>query len=95
MKMSFKTLLVAAAASVTLGATSCSEKQADNAAAATENAAEQTGDAVENAADQTGNAIENTADNVQADMAREKGDTAVVVDRPAGKVVEEVPATQK
>lgn len=95
MKMSFKTLLVAAATFVTLGATSCSEKQADNAAAATENAAENTGDAVENAADQTGAAVENATDNVKADMAREPGDTAVVVDRPANKVVEETPATQK
>ena len=91
MKISFKTLLVAAATFVAFSTTSCSEKQQDNAAANTEAA----GDKVENAADQAGNAMENTADNVKADMAREKGDTAVVIDKPADKVVEEVPATQK
>ena len=80
MKMSFKTLLVAAAAFVTLSTTSCSQKQKDKAGAATAAA---------------GNAVENTANNVKADMAREKGDTAVVVNKPADKVIEKMPATQK
>ena len=81
MKTSFKTLLVLAAFGA-FATTSCSEKQQDNAAATTENAVENTGDAIDNA-----------ADNVQADMAREPGDTAVVVDKPANGVVEKMPAT--
>ena len=84
MKMSLKTLIAAAFSFVALGATSCSEKQAENAGAATENAA-----------NSAGNAMENAADSVQGDMAREKGDTAVVVDKPANGVIEETPATQK
>ena len=81
MKSSFKTLLVVAAfGAFTL--TSCSEKKADEAAAATENAA----------AD-AGNAMSNAADSVKADMAREPGDTAVVRDQPVDKVIESVPAT--
>lgn len=83
MKISFKTLL-AVAAFGTFAMTSCSEKQAENAETTTENAAS-------NAADATGDAV----DNAKADMAREPGDTAVVRDQPADKVVEEVPATQK
>lgn len=91
MKSSFKTLLVAAAAFVAFTTTSCTDKQQDNAAAGTEAA----GNAVGDAADKAGNAMSNTADSVKADMAREKGDTAVVVDKPADKVIEKVPATQK
>lgn len=87
MKMSFKTLLVAAAAFVTLSTTSCSQKQKDKAGAATNNAAA--------AANNANSAVENTANNVKADMAREKGDTAVVVGKPADKVIEKTPATQK
>ena len=87
MKMSFKTLLVAAAAFVTLSTTSCSQKQKDKAGAATDNATA--------AANNAGNAVENTANNVKADMAREKGDTAVVVGKPADKVIKKMPATQK
>lgn len=90
MKMSFKTLLVAAATFVTLGTTSCSQKLKDKAGAATDNAA-----AAANNAGNAGNAVENTANNVKADMAREKGDTAVVVNKPADKVIEKMPATQK
>jgi len=93
MKTSLKMLALAAFAA--FATTSCSEKQQENAEATTENAAENTGNAMENAADNTGNAMENAADNVKADMAREKGDTAVVMDRPANGVVEETPATQK
>lgn len=81
MKFSFKTLLVVA----TFGAftvTSCSEKKADEAAATTENAASD-----------AGNAMGNAVDSAKADMAREPGDTAVVRDQPADKVVEKVPAT--
>ena len=81
MKTSFKTLLVLAAFG-TFATTSCSEKQQDNAAATTENAVDKTGDAVGNA-----------TDSVKADMAREPGDTAVVVDKPADGVIEKTPAT--
>lgn len=87
MNISFKTLLVAAAAFVTLSTTSCSQKQKDKAGAATDNATA--------AANNAGNAVENTANNVKADMAREKGDTAVVVGKPADKVIKKMPATQK
>lgn len=81
MKTSFKTLLVLAAFG-TFATTSCSEKQQDNAAATTENAVDNTGDAISNA-----------TDSVQADIAREPGDTAVVVDRPTDGVIEKTPAT--
>ena len=83
MKISFKTLL-AVATFGTFAMTSCSEKQAEKAETTTENA-------VSGAADATGDAV----DSAKADMAREPGDTAVVIDRPADKVVEQVPATQK
>jgi len=83
MKVSFKTLLVVAAFG-TFAATSCSEKKTDEAVNATENAASNAGDAM-------GNAV----DSAKADIAREPGDTAVVVDRPADKVVEQVPATKQ
>ncbi|WP_201985826.1 hypothetical protein [Hymenobacter rubidus] len=81
--MSFKTLLAVAAFGA-FTATSCSEKKADEAANTTENA-------VDAAADKTGDVI----DSAKADMAREPGDTAVVRNTPADKVVEQVPATQK
>jgi hypothetical protein len=82
MNTSLKFLALAAA--LTFSATSCSQKEQDHAEATTENAV-----------DNAGTAVENTADNVKADMAREPGDTAVVLDRPADGVVEETPATQK
>ena len=50
---------------------------------------------VEDAAAATETGIENSADSVKADIAREPGDTAVVRDVPADKVIEQVPATQK
>ena len=81
MKISFKTLLFAAVFGA-FAATSCSEKKADDAATATENTASEAGDKMDNA-----------VDDAKADMAREPGDTAVVRDQPADKVVEEVPAT--
>lgn len=83
MKFSFKTLL-AVAAFAAFGTTSCSEKKADDAATATENAASNAGDK-----------MEGMVDSAKADMAREPGDTAVVRNVPADKVVEETPATQK
>jgi hypothetical protein len=83
MKISFKTLLVLAAFGA-FATTSCSEKQAENAASTTENAAEN-----------AGNAMDGAVDSAKADLAREPGDTAVVRDQPADKVVEETPATQK
>ena len=91
MKFSFKTLLVALAATLTLAATACTEKQQDKAEGTAENA----GNAMEGAAENAGNAMEGAAADAKADMAPEKGDTAVVVEQPANKVVEEVPATQK
>lgn len=83
MKISFKTLLVVAAFG-TFATTSCSEKKADEAATSTENAVSNTGDAV-------GDAV----DSAKADLNREPGDTAVVRDVPADKVIEEVPATKQ
>ncbi|GAB3721893.1 hypothetical protein GCM10027594_02460 [Hymenobacter agri] len=83
MKFSFKTLL-AVAAFAAFATTSCSEKKADDAATATENAASNAGDK-----------MEGMVDSAKADMAREPGDTAVVRNVPADKVVEETPATQK
>lgn len=81
MKTSFKTLLVLAAFGA-FATTSCSEKKAEDAATTTENAASN-----------AGNAMDNAVDSAKADMAREPGDTAVVQNKPAGKVVEETPAT--
>jgi hypothetical protein len=72
--------MLAIAAALTFSATSCSQKEQDKAEATTEAA---------------GDSMANAADNVQADMAREPGDTAVVLERPANGVVEETPATQK
>lgn len=80
MKLSFNTLLAVAAFGA-FAVTSCSEKKADDAANATQNAAAN-----------TGNAMENAVDSAKADMAREPGDTAVVRNAPADKVVEEMPA---
>ena len=83
MKSSFKTLLVVAAFGAFTVA-SCAEKKADEAATTTENAASDAGTSMDNA-----------VDSAKADMAREPGDTAVVRDKPANKIVEEVPTTQK
>ena len=80
MKFSFNTLLVVAAFGA-FATTSCSEKKADSAVNATENAAAN-----------VGNAAGNLVDSAKADMAREPGDTAVVRNKPADKVIEEVPA---
>lgn len=87
MKFSFKNLLVLAAFAP-FALASCSEKTQDNAEATAESAAT---DAA-NATDAAGNAIENTADQAAAEMAPETGDTAVVKNVPADKLVEEVPA---
>ncbi|OGX86565.1 hypothetical protein BEN47_13000 [Hymenobacter lapidarius] len=81
MKFSFKTLLVVAAFGA-FATTSCSEQKTEAA-----------GNAVENAADNTGAAMEGAVDSAKADMAREPGDTAVVSDRPANGVIEQIPAT--
>ncbi|WP_019948348.1 hypothetical protein [Hymenobacter aerophilus] len=87
MKFSFKSLLVLAAFAP-FALASCSEKTQDNAEATADSAAN---DAANNV-DAAGNAIENTADQAAADMAPENGDTAVVKNVPADKLVEEVPA---
>ena len=86
MKFSFKSLLVLAAFAP-FALASCSEKTQENAEATAESAAT---DAA-NATDAAGNAIENTADNAAAEMTPESGDTAVVRDVPADKMVEETP----
>ncbi|MCC3151854.1 hypothetical protein Q3A66_00485 [Hymenobacter sp. BT770] len=83
MKFSFKTLLVLSAFGA-FATTSCSEKKADDAATTTENAASD-----------AGNAMDNAVDSAKADIAREPGDTAVVRNKPADKVIEEVPATKQ
>lgn len=79
MKFSVKTLFVMAAFGA-FATTSCSEKKADDAANATENAM-----------DNTGNAVDSAVDSAKADIAREPGDTAVVRDQPAGKIIEQAP----
>ncbi|MBG8554074.1 hypothetical protein [Hymenobacter guriensis] len=81
MKLSFKSLLLFAAFAA-FATTSCSERQQENAEVTTENAANEAGAATEQA-----------ANDVQEDMAREPGDTAVVQNKEADKLVEEVPAT--
>jgi hypothetical protein len=90
MKFSLKSLFVLAAFGA-FATTSCSEKKAENAANSAENTAENAGNAVENAADNAGNAMENAVDNAKEDIAREPGDTAVVRNRPADKIVEQTP----
>ncbi|MCC2547402.1 hypothetical protein LJY25_13180 [Hymenobacter sp. BT175] len=89
MKTSFKSLLVLAAFGA-FATTSCGD--ANNSA---ENAADNAGTSMENTADNAGAAASNAADNVEADMAREPGDTAVVVNKESDKLVEEVPAKQE
>ena len=102
MKFTFKSLLILAAFAP-FALTSCSQKTQDKAEATADSAAadaaaatDKAGNAIENAADKTGNAIENAADNtaagVKADMAPEAGDTAVVRNKEANKLVEEMPA---
>lgn len=89
MKFSVKSLLVLAAFAP-FALASCSEKTQENAEATTESAATDAANATENA----GDAIENTTDQAAANMAPESGDTAVVRNAPADKMVEEVPAKQ-
>lgn len=84
MKTSFKSLLLLAAFG-TFAVTSCSEKTQDNAEATAESAAADAAATTQDAADATSNA----AGEVKSDMAPETGDTAVVVDQPADKMVEE------
>ncbi|GAA3919596.1 hypothetical protein [Hymenobacter algoricola] len=84
MKISFKSLLLLSAFGA-FATTSCSEKTQENAEATAESAAADAATTTENAADATSNA----AGEVKADMAPEAGDTAVVVDQPADKMVEE------
>ena len=84
MKTTFKSLLLLAAFGA-FATTSCSEKTKENAEATAESAATDAAANTEQAADATSNA----AGEVKADMAPEQGDTAVVVDKPADKLVEE------
>ena len=83
MKISFKSLLFVAAFGA-FAATSCSEKNVDEAATTTETAASDASDKMDSA-----------VDSAKADIAREPGDTAMVRNTPADKVVEEVPATKQ
>jgi hypothetical protein len=86
MKTSFKSLLVLAAFAP-FALASCSESTEKNAEATAEGAANDAANNMENA----GDAMENTADNMASDMDPERGDTAVVRNRPADKLVEETP----
>ena len=93
MKTSFKSLLILAAFAP-FALASCSEKTQENAEATAESAAN---DAANNT-EKAGDAVENAADNVAADakenLATEPGDTAVVRNQEANKIVEETPAKQ-
>ncbi len=89
MKFSFKSLLVLAAFAP-FALTSCSEKTQESAEATAENAAGDAANATENA----GDAVENATDKVATDAAPEAGDTAVVRNEEADKLVEETPAKQ-
>ena len=91
MKFSFKSLLVLAAFAP-FALASCSESTEKNAEATAEGAATDAANNVENAGDAVENATDNAAADVKADMAPETGDTAVVQNKEADKLVEEVPA---
>lgn len=93
MKFSFKSLLVLAAFAP-FALTSCSESTEKSAEATAEGAATDAANSVENAGDAIENTTDNVAADVNADMQREPGDTAVVQNREADKLVEEVPAKQ-
>jgi hypothetical protein len=89
MKTTFKSFMLMAAFSA-FAATSCSQNTQDKAEATADSAAND----ASNAADNTADATSNAADNVQADMAPERGDTAVVQNKEADKLVEETPEKQ-
>ena len=90
MKFSFKSLLVLAAFAP-FALASCSEKTQDNAEATAESAGTDAANATENAGDAVEGATDNAAADVKADMAPEAGDTAVVQNKEADKLVEETP----
>lgn len=83
MKISFKSVL-AVAAFAAFATSSCSQQEQNKAEATTENAA-----------DAVTNTTENALDSAKADMATEPGDTAVVQNKEADKIVEETPATKQ
>ncbi|SNC60205.1 hypothetical protein SAMN06265337_0210 [Hymenobacter gelipurpurascens] len=89
MKTTIKSFMAIAAFSV-FAFTSCSQNTQDKAEATADSAANDASNAANTAADATSNA----ADNVEADMAPEKGDTAVVQNKEADKLVEETPKKQ-
>jgi hypothetical protein len=93
MKTSLKSLLVLAAFAP-FALASCSEKTQENAEATAESAANDAATTTENAGNAVENATDNAAADVKADMAPEAGDTAVVQNKTADKVVEEMPAKQ-
>ena len=93
MKFSFKSLLILAAFAP-FALTSCSEKTQESAEATAESAATDAANATENAGDAVENATDNAAADVKSDMAAEPGDTAVVRNKEADKMVEETPKKQ-
>lgn len=90
MKFSFKSLLVLAAFAP-FALASCSEKTQENAEATAESAGTDAANATENAGDAVEGATDNAAADIKEDMKREPGDTAVVQNKEADKLVEEVP----
>lgn len=90
MKFSFKSLLVLAAFAP-FALASCSEKTQESAEATAESAATDAANATENAGDAVENATDNAAADVKEEMAPEAGDTAVVGNQAADKMVEETP----
>ena len=93
MKFSVKSLLVLAAFAP-FALTSCSEKTQENAEATAESAATDAANATEKAGDAVENATDNAAAEVKEDLAPEAGDTAVVRNKEANKLIEETPAKQ-
>lgn len=93
MKFSFKSLLVLAAFAP-FALASCSESTEKSAEATAEGAANDAANNVENAGDAIENATDNAATDVNEDLKREPGDTAVVRNQEADKLVEEVPDKQ-
>jgi sulfite reductase alpha subunit-like flavoprotein len=93
MKTTFKSLLVLAAFAP-FALASCSESTEKNAEATAEGAANDAANNVENAGDAIEGATDNAAADLNADMQREPGDTAVVQNKEADKLVEKVPAKQ-
>ena len=91
MKLSFKSLLVLAAFAP-FALASCSEKTQQSAEATAESAATDAAKATEKAGDAIENATDKAAAEVKSDLAPEAGDTAVVRNQEADKLIEKTPA---